>query len=127
MFLATPNRWSLTPEPHVNVWGVGFLPRAWRERYVELVRHLPYRDISLFNWYELRRLLSQTRFTRWQIILPTLPAGHIAGLPAWARTAVPFYHWFKDFALTKWAVYLFGPLFHAICQKGQSHIPFGLL
>lgn len=24
LFFATPNRWSLTPEPHVNLWGVGF-------------------------------------------------------------------------------------------------------
>jgi len=126
VFLATPNRWSLTPEPHVNVWGVGFLPKTWRERYVELMRHLPYRDISLFNWFELRRLLSRTRFARWKIILPTLLAGHITGLPAWARIAVPFYHGFKDFALTKWAVYLFGPLFHVICQKGKNNIPFGL-
>src|SRR5262249_33882669 len=25
-FFATPNRYSLGPEPHVQVWGVGFLP-----------------------------------------------------------------------------------------------------
>ena len=30
LFLATPNRWSLAPESHVKVWGLGFLPRAWR-------------------------------------------------------------------------------------------------
>src|SRR5262245_23884551 len=27
LFLSTPNRFSLTPEPHVRVWGVGLLPR----------------------------------------------------------------------------------------------------
>jgi SAM-dependent methyltransferase len=25
--LSTPNRFSFSPEPHVNVWGVGYLPR----------------------------------------------------------------------------------------------------
>jgi SAM-dependent methyltransferase len=119
IFLATPNRWSLTPEPHVNVWGVGFLPKAWRERYVALVRNLPYRNISLLNWFELRRLLGQTRFSRWQILLPTLPSEHTARLPAWARAAVPVYHAIKDFALTKWLVHLFGPLFHVVCIKGK--------
>ena len=117
IFLATPNRWSLTPEPHVKVWGVGFLPKAWRERYVALVSNLPYRNISLLNWFELRRLLGQTRFSRWQIILPALPSEHTARLPAWARAAVPVYHALKEYALTKWLVYLFGPLFHVFRIK----------
>ena len=38
LFLATRNRWSLTPEPHVNLWGVGFLPKPWRALYVRLAR-----------------------------------------------------------------------------------------
>jgi len=117
IFLATPNRWSLTPEPHVNVWGVGFLPKAWRERYVALVRNVPYRNVSLLNWFEIRRLLGQTRISRWQIILPALSSEHTARLPAWARAAVPVYHALKDYPLTKWLVYLFGPLFHVICIK----------
>ena len=28
LFLASPNRFSLAPEPHVGVWGVGYLPTA---------------------------------------------------------------------------------------------------
>lgn len=119
VFLATPNRWSLTPEPHVNVWGVGFLPKGWRERYVRLMQNVPYRNISLLNWFEIRRLLGQTRFSRWHIVLPTLPSEHTARLPAWARTAVPVYHALKDYPLTKWLVYLFGPLFHVICIKEE--------
>jgi SAM-dependent methyltransferase len=34
LFLATPNRFSLSLEPHVRLWGVGFLPRRlalWRD------------------------------------------------------------------------------------------------
>jgi ubiquinone/menaquinone biosynthesis C-methylase UbiE len=119
-FLATPNRWSLTPEPHVNVWGVGFLPRTWRDSYVKLVQNVPYRDIDLLNWLELRRLLRQTQFSRWQILLPALPSEHTARLPAWARAAVPLYHALKDFSATKWLVYLFGPLFHVICIREET-------
>lgn len=119
VFLATPNRWSLTPEPHVNVWGVGFLPKAWRERYVALVRNVPYRNISLLNWFEIRRLLGQTRFSRWHIVLPTLPSEYTARLPALARAAVPIYDALKDHPLAKWLVYLFSPMFHVICVKEQ--------
>jgi SAM-dependent methyltransferase len=32
--LRTTNRCSMLPEPHVNVWGVGWLPRRWADRYV---------------------------------------------------------------------------------------------
>jgi SAM-dependent methyltransferase len=31
----TVNRYSLLPEPHVGVWGVGMVPRRWADRYVQ--------------------------------------------------------------------------------------------
>ena len=117
LFLATPNRWSLTPEPHVNVWGVGFLPKAWRASYVWRARNIPYVNVSLLNWFETRRLILQTPFERWHIIAPTFPPEHTARLPAWARAAVPLYHALKERLVLKWLVYLFGPLFHVICIK----------
>jgi len=119
VFLATPNRWSLTPEPHVNVWGVGFLPMAWRERYVQLVQHVSYRGITLLNWFEIRRLLHQTRFKGWRIILPTFASEHAASLPVWARAAMPIYNLLKDHSVTKWLVCLFGPSFHVVCIKAK--------
>ncbi|MDE3090709.1 MAG: class I SAM-dependent methyltransferase, partial [Chloroflexota bacterium] len=53
LFLATPNRWSLAPEPHVKVWGVGFLPKAWRAPYVRLVRKIPYENIITLNYFDV--------------------------------------------------------------------------
>ena len=117
IFLATPNRWSLTPEPHVNLWGVGLLPRAWREPYVQLIRKLPYRNIRLLNWFELRQLLGQIPFRQWRIVPPAFSSEQTAQLPYWARMVVPLYHVMKDFPLTRWLVYLFGPLFHVVCIK----------
>jgi SAM-dependent methyltransferase len=117
LFLATPNRWSLTPEPHVNLWGVGFLPKAWRAPYVRLVREISYQNINLLNWFEIRRLILKTPFDRWHIIPPTFTSEHTARLPAWTRAAVPIYHALKERLLFKWLVYLFGPLFHVICIK----------
>ena len=32
--IRTANRFSALPEPHVNVWGVGWLPRRWADPYV---------------------------------------------------------------------------------------------
>lgn len=45
----TVNRYSLLPEPHVRVWGVGFVPRAWADRYVRWrsgLRYLHHRPLS---------------------------------------------------------------------------------
>jgi hypothetical protein len=85
--------------------------------HAALVQNVSYRNISLRNWFEIRQLLGQTRLSRWHIVLPALPSEHTTRLPAWARAAVPVYHALKDYPLTKWLVYLSGPLFHVICIK----------
>jgi hypothetical protein len=111
----------------VDLWGVGFLPKAWREPYVHLLRKLPYRHINLLNWFELRTLLSQTQFRRWEIILPSFSSALISHMPRWARRVVPFYHAVKGTSLTKWLLFLFGPLFHIVCLKEEVGVtgPFG--
>jgi SAM-dependent methyltransferase len=34
LLVRTVNRFSLLPEPHVGLWGVGYLPRRWADGYV---------------------------------------------------------------------------------------------
>ncbi|HLF23866.1 MAG TPA: methyltransferase domain-containing protein, partial [Burkholderiales bacterium] len=53
----TVNRYSLAPEPHVGVWGVGFLPRRWMDGYVRRVKGLPYEHIRLQSVGNLRTML----------------------------------------------------------------------
>jgi SAM-dependent methyltransferase len=54
----SPNRFSLvTREPHVRLWGVGWLPRRWMEPYVRWRLGKPYRGKRLLSFFELRRLL----------------------------------------------------------------------
>ena len=51
----TTNRFSLLPEPHVNVWGVGFVPRSRADAFVRWrsgQRYLHHRPLSA---RELRR------------------------------------------------------------------------
>ncbi|HUT35641.1 MAG TPA: methyltransferase domain-containing protein [Planctomycetota bacterium] len=57
-FFNSPNRFTLlTREPHVKLWGVGWLPRRWMEPYVRWRRGKPYRSKRLLSLFELRRLL----------------------------------------------------------------------
>ena len=58
-FLArSVNRLALAPEPHVGLWGVGWLPRPLMEPYVRWRRGLPYQHIYL------RGLLAMSRSVR---------------------------------------------------------------
>ena len=52
---STNNRYSLLPEPHVGVWGVGWLPRSWQADYVRLASGRPYRHLCLRSAGELER------------------------------------------------------------------------
>lgn len=52
-YFSTNNRYSLAPEPHVNVWGVGWLPRRMQAGYVRLMSGRSYRNIGLRSAGEL--------------------------------------------------------------------------
>ena len=58
-YLATNNRYSLAPEPHVQLWGVGWLARGLQSSYVQSMRNHTYRNVSLLSANELRRLAAK--------------------------------------------------------------------
>ena len=71
--LATPNRFSLAPEPHVRVLGVGWLPRRWQRRYAEWRSGISYAYTRLLSTSEARTMIeSQTHFDC-QFIVPPIP------------------------------------------------------
>lgn len=72
LFLSTPNRYSLGLEPHVRLWGVGFLPRPFAERYVRAVRKSSYSHVHLLSAGSLERLL-RTHGLAPQIVTPPVP------------------------------------------------------
>lgn len=73
LYVATPNRFSLGPEPCVRVWGVGFLPRSLASRYVHRVTGRHYRLIRLLSVFELRGMLARAGLRRWSIFPGLVP------------------------------------------------------
>jgi 2-polyprenyl-3-methyl-5-hydroxy-6-metoxy-1,4-benzoquinol methylase len=59
LHLTTPNRFSLGAEPHVRLWGLGFLPRRWMSAYVRFRIGLPYEGKHNLSYWELKRLLGR--------------------------------------------------------------------
>ena len=56
-FVSTPNRFSLTPEPHVGIWGLGFWPRQLAIRYVRGKLGVDYSTIRPPSFWEFQRTL----------------------------------------------------------------------
>lgn len=96
VLLHTVNRYSLAVEPHVNLWGVGFLPRTWQETYVRRRRGVGYTLIRPLSYSELKRLAS--RHFRSCVVRPAdVPDTVLAGLPVRTRVLVRVYRRLKQF------------------------------
>ncbi len=62
LHLRTVNRYSLLGEPHVGVWGVGFVPRRWADGYVRWRSGQRYEHHRPLSPREIRRGLSAAGF-----------------------------------------------------------------
>ena len=90
-FSITTNRFTLGPEPHVRLWGVGFLPRRWMEPYVRLIRGIPYRFIHSLSYFELCVLLRNSPFQDYHIFAPSISAAQVSHMTAKAKTLAQIY------------------------------------
>ncbi len=71
--LVTPNRFSLSPEPHVGVWGVGYLPVKLQAPWVKLVSGQDYDYTRLLSKGEARRLVYRAIGIKAAIVFPQIP------------------------------------------------------
>lgn len=113
MTLRTVNRFSLLPEPHVGVWGVGFVPRAWADRYVQWRSNLRYQHHRLLSPREVRRSLRAAGFRNVQVdAAEMLPADEARLSPA-AHTIAPAYALLRQAPLVRTLLRVVAPLLQA--------------
>jgi SAM-dependent methyltransferase len=122
-FLASPNRFSLAPEPHVQVWGVGFLPRPWMAPYVRWRRGLDFRAIHNLGYIGWRRLLRRSRFTRGDIRCPQLPESDLNQFHGLKRQLGRLYDQVVTSGPGQALARAFGPLFHVVCERPLDDTP----
>lgn len=79
--LSMPNRLSLTAEPHVHVWGVGWLPHACQARYVLWRSGKHYGNTRLLTSFGLGRLLKRCSSFSYEMHIPRVPAANIRMFP----------------------------------------------
>lgn len=119
MWLTTPNRFSLTSEPHVGLFGVGWLPRPLATAYVRARTGIDYSSIGLLSLWGLNRLIRLNFASQTAIQLPIPTESEIQAFSPVKRTLARIYTWMgRTRGLRKLALCL-APYFEAICTKSE--------
>jgi len=114
LFLATPNRYSLGLEPHVRLWGVGYLPRPLAESYVRAFRKTSYSHVRLLSAASLASLLREQGLDP-EIVTPAVPD---EALYSGAElTLVRAYNRIRTSPLARPVLRAVGPFFHVFARK----------
>lgn len=116
--LSTPNRFSLAPEPHVMVWGVGLLPRRYQARYVAWRSGKAYDSTCLMGSFGLRRILKRcTRFA-FMIIIPPVPEEEVRRFSSTKAILARLYNRMSGAVALRAIFLLIGPFFRITGVKG---------
>ena len=116
-FATTWNRLALAPEPHVRLWGVGWLPLGLAKRYVKLRKGVNYDHVRLLSAFQLARLLRRSSFQHCAIQLPTFSAVELANVSSLQQRLVSIYYCIKDWPLCRGLLRIFGPVLHLVCVR----------
>lgn len=110
LHLRATNRYSLLPEPHVALWGVGWLPRAWADRYVRwrggrgFTHHYPRGTNAL------SRATRRAGFTKVSARASRMLESERHKVPAIARPMIPLYEATRRFPLLRILVRSVAPI-----------------
>jgi ubiquinone/menaquinone biosynthesis C-methylase UbiE len=109
LLLWSPNRYTIGPDPHVRLWGVGFLLRPWAEAYVKLRRGGAWLPKTL-SAYRAISLLKKAGFQNVKATPVPIQGPWAATRPAWQRILIQCYELLRKFCLTKQMILWICPL-----------------
>ena len=121
LWLSTPNRFSLTPEPHVRLWGVGLLPRRAALAYVRRFRGTDYASIHTLSLFRLRDTLTATG-GEVRVVAPAITGPVRSGYGRAGRALIDLYDVSRRLPVAAAAVLAVSPLFHAVLHKPSGVI-----
>ena len=115
--LSTPNRFSLTAEPHVFVWGVGWLPRRWQRAYVHWRSGKDYDDTVLMSSFGLRERIRANTSFRFTLLIPEVPPEALAEFRPAKRVLALLYNRLASVGPLRAIFLLIGPFFRIVGVK----------
>ena len=122
VFVWTTNRFSLAPEPHVRVWGVGFLPRRWMPAYVKWRRGLSYEKKHLLSCFEVRRFFRKAGLHSTSFSLPAITAADWENLGGLERRGARLFSWAAKIPLFRSLLLLVSPVIQVVAGRGGEPV-----
>lgn len=116
LFVSTPNRFSLGPDPHVPIWFGGLLPERLIAAYVRSTGGIPPRR-HLLSSRELRELVARAGFDGVRVLLPDVPAAQRAQFGALAGRLVDVYQTAKRLPAGAWLLTRVGPVVQIVSTR----------
>jgi ubiquinone/menaquinone biosynthesis C-methylase UbiE len=116
----TSNRFSLAPEPHVRIWGVGFLPRRWMPAYVKWRRGLAYEKKRLLSRFELARGCRAADLASVRFHLPAIAAADLERAGRLERAAARAYAALRRVPLVRSLIVVVFPVLVAVARGRRA-------
>jgi len=120
--ISTPNRYSLSAEPHVFVWGVGWLPRCWQKQFVHWRSGRRYDDTVLLSYTELKGVMNRNSDFAVSIVVPRIQAEHIRNFAKLKRLTAKVYNRLVELRGMYVLFTVVGPFFQLVgVKRDPSH------
>ncbi len=119
LFVSTPNRFSLGPDPQAGIWAGGMLPKRWLAAYVERQGGIPPKR-HLLSSRSLSAMIREAGFGSPRVMLPDIPNGQRSHFGKSTQLLIDLYQAAKRLPLSRQCLELIGPLLHAVAEKRAS-------
>jgi len=121
--ISTPNRFSLSAEPHVFVWGVGWLPRRWQKQFVHWRSGKSYDDTVLLSHAELMAVMKRNSDFAVSIASPRIQTEHIRNFARPKALAAMIYNRLVGIKAMRLLFAVVGPFFQMVGVKRDPTSP----
>lgn len=113
----SPNRYALTTDPHLGLWGVGWLPRRLVPRYLRWRGRTEWPPRSLSAW-EAAGLARRSGWDRVTVTAPEIPAAWARSRPAWEQPGIRAYSAARSAPGARRLLCALGPLWELRAGEG---------
>ena len=120
--LSTPNRFSLAAEPHVGLWGVGWLP-AWLQRsYVRRRTGNSYRFVRLLSAPGFARMMRRETHSSGRLQVPLIAGEDLAAFTSRRRLLARMYNRVAGIRVLRWPLLALGPFYRYVGAKAPGDL-----
>lgn len=120
--LSTPNRFSLAAEPHVGLWGVGWLPSSWQRSYVRRRTGNPYRFVRLLSAPGFARMMRRETHSSGRLQVPRISDEDLAAFSGRRRLLASIYNRVAGVRALRWPLLALGPFYRYLGAKAPGDL-----